>query len=126
MAREVRKDESMRFLDKAKEFYKSALENHQKGRYSASLFDSSQSIILANDGYCIFRLGRRPSKDHKEAVRLHIEASFGGESKKEIITEALEKRGKYGYTEVETRPKDSQLLLIRAKRFLDWISSVAK
>ena len=121
MAKEVRKEEARKFLDKSEEFYFSALENFQKKRHTASIFDSSQSIILANDGYCIYILGRRPSKDHREAIQMHVEASSGRKSKKEIITEALEMRSKYGYTQVETNPRDTQLLLIRAKRFLDWV-----
>ena len=125
MAKEVRKEESSKFIGKAKEFYFSALENYQKGRFTASLFDSSQSIILTNDGYCIFILGRRPSKDHREAIRLHVEASSGKESRKEIIADALEKRSKYGYTQTETNPKDAHLLLIRAKRFLESLLPVS-
>ena len=95
----------------------------QKKRHTASIFDSSQSIILANDCYCIYVLGRRPSKDHREAIKMHVEASSSKRSKKEILTEALEMRSKYGYTQVDTNPKDTQLLLIRAKRFLDWVKA---
>ena len=121
MVRDVRKEESWKFIKKAEEFYHSALENYQKGRNNASVFDSSQSIILANDGYCIFFLGRRASKDHREAIRLHVEASHGKESRKEIVSEALEKRSKYGYTQADSNPKEAHLLLVRAKRFLDWV-----
>ena len=58
----LRREEADGFLRKAEEFYDSALENYQKGRYNASIFDSSQSVILANDAFCIFMLGKRPSK----------------------------------------------------------------
>lgn len=121
MVREVRKEGAKRFIKKAEEFYSSALENYQKGRYNASIFDSSQTIILANDAFCIFNLGKRASKDHREAIQLHIQASFGKESKKEIVTEALEKRSEFGYTERQGTEKESNLILIRAKRFLDWV-----
>jgi HEPN domain-containing protein len=121
MAREVRKDESRKFIEKAVEFYHSSLENYQKGRFNVSVFDSSQAIILANDAFCVFVLGRRASKDHREAIRLHVEASTGRESKKEILTEALERRSKFGYTQVESTAKDAQLLLVRTKRFIDWV-----
>ena len=123
MVREVRKEEAKKFLKKAEEFYHSALENYQKGRYNASIFDASQSIFLSNDGYCIFLIGRRASKDHREAIQLHIEASAGRESKKEVLAEALEKRIKFGYTQVEGSRKEANLLLIRTKRFLDWIKA---
>lgn len=121
MAREVRRDEARKFLRKSEEFYQSALENYQKARYDASVFDSSQSIILANDAFCIFFLGRRASKDHREAIQMHAQASAGMESKKEIVTEALEKRSEFGYTERKANEKEANLLLIRSKRFLDWV-----
>jgi len=121
MVREVRKEEAEKFIQKADEFYYSALENYQKERFNVSVFDSSQSIILANDGFCIFLLGRRASKDHREAIRLHVEASSGKESRKEILAEALEKRSKFGYTQVDSSQKDAYMLLVRAKRFLEWV-----
>ncbi|MFH1126506.1 MAG: HEPN domain-containing protein [archaeon] len=123
MARETRKEESEKFMKKAEEFYSSALENYQKQRYNASAFDSSQAIILSNDAFCIYSIGKRPSKDHREAVLLHVEASASKENKKEVIKEALEKRGEFGYTEKETTVKDANMLLIRARRFLDWTKS---
>jgi len=126
MVREVKNEESGKFLKKAEEFYGSALENYQKRRYNVSIFDSSQSVILANDAFCISGLGRRASKDHREAIQLHVQASFGKQSKKEIIAEALEKRSEFGYTQKEGTDKEANLLLIRAKRFLDWVKENTK
>jgi len=123
MAKEIRKDEAVKFLKKSEEFYSSALENYQKRRLNACLFDSSQAIILANDAFCIFIVGKRASKDHREAIMLHVEASQSKENKKEVVAEALEKRGEFGYTEKETNERDANLLLIRARRFLDWTKS---
>ena len=54
---------------------------------------------------------------------LHVEASQSKENKKEVVAEALEKRGEFGYTEKETNERDANLLLIRARRFLDWTKS---
>lgn len=120
MVKEMRKDEAEKFLGKSDEFYLSALENYQKGRLNASIFDSCQAVILANDAVCIFVLGRRASKDHREAVRLHIEACAGGESKRDIVTEALEKRSKFGYTQVDCTEKEASMMMVRVKRFIDW------
>ncbi|HLD57634.1 MAG TPA: HEPN domain-containing protein [archaeon] len=126
MVREVKNEEAEKFLKKSEEFYGSALENYQKGMYNVSIFNSSQSVILANDAFCIFYLGRRASKDHREAIQMHVQASFGKQSKKEIIAEALEKRSEFGYTQKEGTDKEANLLLIRAKRFLDWVKSNIK
>lgn len=123
MVREVRKDTAENFIKKSEEFYQSALENYQKSRYDVCIFDSSQAIILSNDAFCIFVLGRRASKDHREAIQLHVQASLGKESKKEILTEALEKRGEYAYTEKKSMEKDAKILLIKARRFLDWVKN---
>ena len=120
MAREIRKDESEKFVKKAEEFYSSALENYQKQRFNVSIFDSSQAVILSNDAFCIYSLGKRPGRDHREAILLHVEASASRENKKEVIKEALEKRSEFGYTEKDTTEKDANMLLIRARRFLDW------
>jgi len=121
MVKEVRKEEAEKFIKKAEEFYLSALENYQKRRFDACTFDSSQAIILANDAFCIFFLGRRASKDHREAIQLHVQASFGKESKKEIIAEALEKRSEFGYTERKSREKEANIILVKARRFIDWV-----
>ena len=120
MAREIRKDDASKFIKKAEEFYQSAMENYQKGRLNASAFDSSQSIILANDAFTIYALGRRASKDHREAIQMHITASGGKESKRDILAEALEKRSEFGYTDRECKDSEANLLLVRTKRFIEW------
>ena len=50
-----------------------------------------------------------------------VQASCGKESKREIVSEALEKRGEFGYTEKTASKNEAQLLLIKARRFLDWV-----
>jgi HEPN domain-containing protein len=127
MAVEKMKEDAIGFLEKAEEFYNSALENYQKGRYAACIFDATQSIILANDAFCIFILGKRASKDHREAVLLHAQASqMRGESKKEIVSEALEKRSEFGYNEIKASEKEANKMLVKAKRFLDWVKVILK
>lgn len=121
MMREVRKEEAEKFIKKSEEFYLSALENYQKKRFDVCMFDSSQAIILANDAFCIFFLGRRASKDHREAIQLHIQASLGKKSKREIVAEALEKRSEFGYTEKKSSEREASMLLVRARRFIEWI-----
>jgi len=121
MVREVRREEAEIFLKKAEEFYQSALENYQKGRYSACVFDASQVVILANDAFCIAILGRRASKDHREAIQMHVQAAGSKESRKEIVTEALDRRSEFGYTEKSAGEKEANLFLIKSKRFIEWV-----
>ena len=120
MAKEVRKEEAERYMRKSEEFYGSATDNYQKRRFNASSFDASQAIILANDALCIFALGTRPSKDHREAVRMHVEALRGAPHKKDVLEEALSKRTKSGYTDAESTENEANILLLKARRFMDW------
>jgi len=128
MVREMRKDLAKNYLIKAEEFYASALENFQKRRFDAACFDASQVIIMANDGFCIAILGKRASKDHREAVTLHLEAArlIADTTKKEIVSIGLDQRSEFGYTEKKAKEEDAHKLLVRAKRFVDWVGEKAK
>ncbi len=121
MVREVNREDAEKFLKKAENFYEAAADERSKGRYDVAIFNSTQSIILANDALCVALLGKRPSKDHLEAVELHVEAAAGKENRRDIVKDALEKRSEYGYTEISANEKEANILLVRAKRFLDWI-----
>lgn len=121
MAREVRKEEVQKFLNKAESFYAAAVEDFEKGRFDVAVFDSSQAIILANDALCISLLGKRPSKDHREAIQLHIQALAGKESKRDILSEALENRSEFGYTEKSAKESETNIFLTKSKRFLEWV-----
>ncbi len=121
MVRDIRKDEASDYFSKAENFYSAALDEFEKGRLDVAVFNASQAIILANDAFCITLLGKRPSKDHREAVQLHIQAAGGKESKREVVNEALEKRGTFGYTSKTATREETHMLLIRAKRFIDWV-----
>jgi len=123
MVREIRKDMAKSYIIKTEQFYDSALENFQKRRYDAACFDASQAIILANDCFCIAILGKRASKDHREAVSLHLEAGrvISDTSKKEIVSIGLDNRSEYGYTEKTAKQEDANKLIIRSRRFIDWV-----
>ena len=53
----LKKDEAMRYLEKAEKFYNAALDEFAKKSYDVSIFNSSQATILANDAYCIAFIG---------------------------------------------------------------------
>ena len=120
MAREVNKGTAANFLEKAREFCDAALLSYQAGHYNASTFAAAQAIILANDAVCIAALGQRASKDHREAIELHVQACAGRESKKDVLSQALDKRTEFGYTEKESSNPEANRLLLQAKRFIAW------
>lgn len=128
MVREVRKEMARSYLMKAEQFYASALENFQKRRYDAACFDASQSIILANDCFCIAILGKRAGKNHREAVTLHLEAGrvISDMTKKEIVSIGLDQRSEFGYTEKTAKEEDAHKLIVRSKRFVDWVKEKTK
>lgn len=128
MVREVRKETAKNYLIKAEEFYASALENFQKARYDAACFDASQAIILANDSFCIAILGKRASKDHREAISLHLQAArvVADTSKRDIVSIGLDHRSEFGYTEKTAKQKDAHQLIVRARRFIDWVKEKIK
>ena len=121
MVKEVKIEEAKRYMEKAESFCMAALDDFDKNRFDVCVFNASQSIILGNDCYCIFFLGRRPSKDHSEAIEMHKEASAGKPSKKDVVAVALEKRGIFGYTEKMASQQEAKLILTKARRFLDWV-----
>jgi HEPN domain-containing protein len=121
MVREIKGEEAARYLEKAKIFYSAAVDERDKGRYDVAVFNAAQGIILANDAFCIAILGARPSKDHKEAERLHVQACSGKESKREVVADALDKRSTFGYTEKTANEQEANFVLLRAQRFIEWV-----
>lgn len=110
-------------MKKSESFYSASLDEFAKGRYDVAVFDATQAVILANDALCIAILGKRPSKDHREAVELHVQSSAGKENKKETVSDALAKRSEYAYTEKSVSKSDADMLLVRTQRFLDWVKA---
>jgi HEPN domain-containing protein len=124
MVREVKIGEAKNYMEKAEDFYGAASGEFEKGKYDVCVFNAAQSVILGNDCYCIFFLGKRPSKDHREAIDLHLEASRGRPSKKDVVDGALEKRGTFGYTERKATREEARIMMIKARRFLDWVKFI--
>lgn len=123
MAKEIPKTSVGIFLSKAEEFYQEALRAVEEKRFDSAMFNSTQAIILANDAFCINFLGRRPSKDHREAVNLFSEAAqrLGDASFGKIIADAFDERSESGYTERLTKPEEATGAIIKARKFINWV-----
>jgi HEPN domain-containing protein len=72
MVKEYPREYAKDFLKKAKRFLEIAKQNLEKYPEEAA-FNATQAIINANDALTIFVLGKRASKDHREAILLHKE-----------------------------------------------------
>lgn len=123
MVKEVSKRVAGGYLKKAEEFYDTALKALEENKFDAATFNATQAIFLANDAFCIRFLGRRASKDHREAVNLHLQAAkvVSDTSKKSIITGVFDDRSESGYTERFVKENDARKIVIQTRRFINWV-----
>jgi len=73
MVRKITKSEATDYIKKADEFLSSAQDNLIKRRFNAAGFEATQAIINANDALTIYFLEQRASKNHREAIKLHLD-----------------------------------------------------
>jgi HEPN domain-containing protein len=123
MVREVSKREASGYLKQADEFLASAQENLVKGRFNAAGFNAIQAIVNANDALTIYFLERRASKDHREAVKLHVDVVkiINDSSCRSIIKNALDARSAVGYLGKPTSKKEAEKLVRPAIKFIEWV-----
>lgn len=128
MVKEIKKAEAFDYLKKADEFLASAEDNLSKGRLNAAGFDATQAIINANDSLTIYFLERRASKDHREAVKFHIDVirMINDSSCRDIIKMALEMRSTVGYLGKSTDRRDAENMVRSAARFTGWVKKYVK
>jgi len=128
MVKEYPKDYAKDFLKKSKKFLEIATFILKKYPEEAA-FNATQSIINANDALTIFMLGKRASKDHREAILLHKEVvkKIGDSSKLSIVQMSLESREGTGYDVKKSLGKaDCKILVKRAERFVNWVDNLLK
>lgn len=128
MVKEVRKKEAALYLNQAEEFLASAIQNLNQKRLNAAGFSAIQSMINANDALTIYHLERRASKDHREAIKMHIDVVkiINDGSQKGRFKEAMDKRAYVGYLGIPISKKDADKLLRSAKLFLIWVRKYVK
>jgi len=128
MVKEYPKYYAKDFLKKSKKFLEIAILILEKYPQEAA-FNATQAIINANDALTIFMLGKRASKDHREAILLHKEVvkKIGDSSKLSIVQMSLESREGTGYDIKKSLGKaDCELLVKRAERFVSWVETFLK
>jgi HEPN domain-containing protein len=123
MARELDKEEARNYLKKSEEFLDESKDAMIKSRFNASGFNAIQSIINANDALTIYIAGIRASKDHREAIRTHIETirTINDSCGKQILINALEKRSEVGYSGKDASKALAEKLLKDAMNFIEWV-----
>lgn len=122
MARNVSKPEARNYLDKAEEFLAEAKESMIRKRFTASAFNSIQSIINANDALTISLIGIRASRDHREAIKTHTEVvrTTGDDCGRQILIKALTLRSEVGYSGKAVSKSSAEKTLKDSIIFIEW------
>lgn len=122
MVRDIIKSESLGYLKQSEEFLNAALLSMDKGLFNAAGFNAIQAIINANDALTVYYLEKRASKDHKEAVRLHIDVirKTNDSSGRDALKQALDQRSLVGYTAKPISRENAERHVKSAAKFVDW------
>lgn len=128
MVKEIRKKEAFQYLNQAEEFLESASQNMAEKRLNAAGFSAIQSMINSNDALTIYYLERRASKDHREAIKFHVDVVkiINDGSQRIRFKEAMDKRAYVGYLGTPISKKDAEKLLRYAKQFLMWVKNYVR
>lgn len=123
MVRKVRRADALGYLRQADEFLCSAQDNLQMERFNAAGFNAIQSMINANDALTIYFLERRASKDHKEAMRLHIDVIkvIKDDAQRDRLKKSLDMRSTVGYLGKPVSENDARKLVRYAATFVKWV-----
>jgi len=128
MVRAVVKDEALGYLKQAEEFLKSAILSLDNKWNNAAGFNAIQAVINANDALTVYYLEKRASRDHKEAVRLHIDVvrKISDTTGRDLLKQALDQRSLVGYTAKPITKDDAEQLIKSSVKFIDWVSNKIK
>ncbi|MDI6888381.1 MAG: hypothetical protein QMC78_01625 [Methanocellales archaeon] len=122
MVRVIKKEDAENYLSKADEFLDEARDALLKSRFNAAGLNAIQAIINANDAFTTFIIGKRASKDHREAIKTHIEAAgvIGDSSHRGILRDALASKSEVGYSGRMVSKRIAQDLVRDAIKFVKW------
>lgn len=128
MVTEVKKKKAIQYLKQSEEFLASSKDNLKSGRNNASGFNAAQSMINANDALTLYFLGRRASRDHSEAIKLHIDVVkiINDSSWRKKLKESLDMRSNAGYTGSNISKTDAEKLVRYAAQFIGWVRNYLK
>ncbi len=128
MVSEVKKKEAGQYLKQAEEFLASSKDNLKSERYNAAGFNAIQSMINTNDALTIYFLERRASRDHREAIKMHIDVVkiINDSSWRKKLKESLDMRSNAGYTGANISKKDAEKLVRHAAQFIEWVRNHLK
>ena len=119
----IKKKQAIQYIQQAEEFLESAKQNLESKRYNVAGFNAIQSMINANDALTIYFLERRASRDHREAIKLHIDVvkiiNDGAWRKK--LKDAIDMRSNAGYMGTNISKADAEKLVRYGSQFIGWV-----
>ncbi len=123
MVKAVIRANASKFVAQAEEFLESARQNFDAGRYNATSFSAVQSMINANDAFTVYFLEKRASADHRECLKLHVDAAknISDGSQKTKLKDAINQRSQAGYMADSISKTKAEKLLRHAAQFLIWV-----
>jgi HEPN domain-containing protein len=123
MAKILNRHDATGFLSNAKEFLESAGDDLEKGRTNAAAFTAVQAMINANDALTVYMLGKRATRGHREAIKLHVDVvrKTDDSSYRYVLKHALEVRNDAGYTGRTVSKRESERIVGDATSFIAWV-----
>ena len=126
----VTQDEAIKYLSKAEEFLRAARKAIADGDHHAASLNAVHAAISANDAVTgHFGGTRSSSEDHKDAANLLMEiAPKGAEEWRKQATclgRIIAEKSPAAYGVDVITPKDADLLLKKAERFVSWAKDVS-
>lgn len=126
MKREPKENALQRMKD-ADDFLNSAEDNFLRGRFKVTVDNAVDGVIAANDAFTIWLVEQLATTDHREAVKLHIEAGKKiNSNKSQILGELLELRHQKTYRPVTVSKATAEEALRKAKSFDLWVKDRMK
>lgn len=126
MKREPKENALQRIKD-ANEFLSSANDNFEKRRFKVCVDNAVDAMIAANDAFTIGLIEQLATRNHREAVRLHIEAGRKiSANKSSLLKKMLDLRHKKTYRPVSVSKNLAEETLRKATKFVRWIEEQIK
>ena len=81
-------------------------------------------MINANDALTVRMLGKRATRNHREALKLYKEAVhvIDDHPRKRVFQEALEVRNVVGYMATSISKRRAKSLVLNATAFVSWVA----
>jgi len=116
------------FLRKSDDFLEEARDAFVKARFDVAALNAAQSAINANDALTLRFLGKRATRDHKEALKLNkqVVTELNESEGRPLLRELLDAKRIYGYSAKNCSKREAERLLRNAQKFNSWVRKLLR